>query len=464
MSDPTPKRRLAILPRTATGAVIHRAVVDVSPMTRDSGSAVSLTRQGNDWVAEVPTRTRLAVTVSGQDGQGPFFEQRTGLSIDDDGHPWFDGNYPDDYPDVQMRLQSSVTGADAELRVVLPRVRDVTSKEKTFGDNLSQSNGNWTASKPGPMPVPTIANLTTALDNVWELDFISSNPIDPVPAVVFEIAHLSMPKLVAVAAPRNGASFNFRDFLVYYHHAIGQNVGKIVDPFTFPIYSGDTYPDGPSYMFFGFDKYLYYNGGRGLAYQLAASRRNVALVLAMPNRTTSLDKKGRPHEGVGGVGRFTDPLVVEEVLLEILGHFMRRNLDFGIPRINSVGVASYSEGSIFARALLNGGGRLQSLIREVYDFDGQFASGGAVTLGGATRTRLDRSYIQNGDRSSFVRAAQRFQYQLPWQRWVKRNPPPPGPSADKKRPDKDRQSYVHGIVASYMLLHALSLSTNFPSL
>jgi hypothetical protein len=434
-STQTKTVQLLITTRTTTGGKVAQDTVIVRPMTAGAGAPVSLKRDGHSWLAEVPTRTRMTVLASGQDHRGPYFGTRADLRIDADGHPWFEGNYPDDYPDVVMRLADG-PGSPVRLDMTLPRIRDVTDDAARHGVKTN----------PPPGTIWNFANSPHALDHEFEPVFSGLGPIDAPKTFVFEPAHLDKPKLIAVAAPRKDNFFSFERFLVYYHHTIGQNYRD-------GHYHNQAYPYGPDYVELGFNSYLF-TPGRGLAFQLAASKRNLALVLPMPD--------------LGGVGAFDQPAVVEEMLLEILGFFQRRNAMQKAPKIAEVAVASYSAGVMHSKRFFAKAHRFHDLVTEVYDFDGDFSSFHRIHDGGKSGKRTFRVYLQSGDKKTFERAAARFQYQLPFDRWVRIpgiNPalvgPPPKNAKALELWRKKRGGFVHGMMPA-LLLHALQLSA-FPT-
>src|SRR5262249_45744866 len=136
-------------------------------------------------------------------------------------------------------------------------------------------------------------------------------------------------------AVRNGVTTIDR-FLLFYHHTISlQNKATFV---------GVDYPFGEAYMRFGFHAYL--DGRLKLAYQLAASGSEQAIVLPLPQSGVREENE---------LGEFnSNPSVVQGVLEEIGGFFQRvLNRGFSIPSIASFSIGHFSSSILHTGTFLN---------------------------------------------------------------------------------------------------------------
>src|SRR5262249_40053347 len=121
---------------------------------------------------------------------------------------------------------------------------------------------------------------------------------------------------------------------------------------------------------FGFMHYLDYagspldglNGGKGLAYQLAASGKPVALVLPMPHFSPD-----------SAAGELLDAGTLEDVLLEVAAHQARRVGATASGQIGRAAIASFSSGvsdQLEFLAKNSGHGFYRDTLRELYRFEG----------------------------------------------------------------------------------------------
>ena len=231
---------------------------------------------------------------------------------------------------------------------------------------------------------------------------------------IFEWRGATAPKLYAVFWPTavaRGPGAPPTPFLLYYHPTAGQNAPEFYtdardrhDPTT-----RSTYPWGFDYQFFGFWRYLNYEGDslkkdpfcKGLPHQIEASGKNVVLVLPL-NRVAA-----NPCDETI---MLRDASFVQELLEELQAYVMRRAGLYQPPGIGHFAMASFSSGHFLLSCFLQNAANhthplyLQQL-REIYLFD-PHADRADITLlpvidmarwagQGASETKVARLYTQN---------------------------------------------------------------------
>jgi hypothetical protein len=231
---------------------------------------------------------------------------------------------------------------------------------------------------------------------------------------IFEWRGATAPKLYAVFWPTavaRGPGAPPTPFLLYYHATAGQNAPLFYtdardrhDPTT-----GSTYPWGFDYQFFGFWRYLNYEGDplkkdpfcKGLPHQIEASGKNVVLVLPLNRVATN------PCDETI---MLRDASFVQELLEELQAYVMRRAGLFQPPGIGHLAMAAFSSGhSLLSCFLQNTANHNHPLylqqLQEIYLFD-PHADRADVTLipvidiarwasRGASETKVARLYTQN---------------------------------------------------------------------
>jgi hypothetical protein len=360
-----PGSALAQTPRVLN-PVTARLVVDVfsrrgpMPTARVTAGVVGgqtplelpVAAQGNRFTVEIPLGERV-VAVSVADPDGRLFGEEVSYAVSASGLSQLRAT-----PHVAPAPPSETTGGGGataqHVSVFLSRARDVTVEaERVLGRS-------WT------LPSRTIEVLD---DPPAAAPSFSPRAVAPPPVRVLELAGVNRPQLVAVCWPANLAPAAPAQFLVYLHHRIDQNRGAKFG-FLFER-DGQRYPWGRDFLDFGFMHYLDYAGspldglagGKGLAYQLAASGKPVALVLPMPHFS--------PDDSAAGELR--NAATLEDVLLEIAAHRAREAGVTPSEQLGRVALASFSSGISDQIEFLqrNGGHRFyRETLRELYRFEG----------------------------------------------------------------------------------------------
>ncbi len=342
--------RLVVSPRTTMGRPVFSATVELFAQAGDVPRPVTPVRNTEGWLADFPNGT-TRITVRTSDPRRTSFEQVAALAVSPSGSVTLTAANPEVGP-IAPPLG---TGPPTVLiPVTLPRVRDVTA-------NAAAILGRpWAF---GPKRIPVISGPPSPS----RLAFVPRT-VTPGASSVLEVAGMEVPKLLSVTWPAAPPpALGPQRFLVYFHHRIGQNLG----PRWGHLYQrdGQRYPWGRDFLEFGFMHYLDYArsplsgvwGGKGLAYQLAAAGRSVAMVLPMP----SFD----PDDA----GAFLNADAMREVLLEVAGHAQRRAGNFSAPVLDRVALASFSSGALDTAAFLrrNAGSAFRNdVVSEVYRFEG----------------------------------------------------------------------------------------------
>lgn len=344
-----------------------------------------------------------------------------------------------DAPADYVKIKGSRRDGDniiVEAIVAFPRVRALTPAELPSGFSFpAQSEDILT-----PPNGPSIN---------YDLDFGTVKDVRP-DVYVFRLEHLDRPKLVAVAF-RAGLNRADRP-LLFFHHTLGQNDD----------YKNKAYPSDPVYFQLGFKDYL--GDKRGMAYQVAASGKEVAMVLPLP------------QAGVGDnneVGVFdSQPDVVEDVLEELAAYFDRRfRSNFGPVSLQNFAVGSYSSGILHLGKFLAAGGSLGSKITNVIDIDGS-QSDYSKTYPPSTFAKKGRAawtYNQQAvspSSNQFKTLAGLGQFALPWDRWSKIPGYLPFGLKPKKAGAKmlsvlyQQQNWIHNFaMPQYCLYHALMMGS-----
>lgn len=336
--------RLVVEPQTALRTFTSDAQVTVTHLA-GGGARMPLSRQGGAWVADLP-RTAALYLVRATGPGTSMFAQEAQVAVTSAGVAVL--HTPS--PEVGPLIPVGGGGTPAfRLPVTLPRVRDVTAEaERRLG-------------RPWQPPTRTVEILTDPLP-AGRLHF-TATAVTPARTQVFEIAHLDRPKLVSVTWPAGLTAGSPFRFLLFMHHRIGQNKEH---------YLGSDYPWGHVFLELGFHRYLDFAGsplagygsGKGLAFQLAASGRNVAIVLPMPHHT--------PDNPIGELGNGT---VLEVVLQEIAAHAARRMPGAPVPPlIDRLALASFSAADLDSATFLRnaaGYSFLRRTLREAYRFEGR---------------------------------------------------------------------------------------------
>jgi hypothetical protein len=334
---------VVVEPQTAVRTFVSDAQVTVTDAARP-GTPLSLVRHGGTWVADLPrTTARYLIRVAG--APGTAFEQTAELALTPAGVALRNPT-----PEVGPLVPAGGAGTPTfRLPVTLPRVRDVTAQASTA------------LGRPWQPPPRTVEMLTDPLPA--GRPHFTTSVIAPARTEVFEIAHLAVPKLVSVTWPSGVPAGSPFRFLLFLHHRIGQNI---------EVYGNDPYPWGRSFLEFGFQRYLDFAGpplsglaaGKGLAFQLSAAGRNVAIVLPMPH-----------HHPDTPIGALANGGHLEVVLTELAAHAARRTAGAPLPPvIDRLAVASFSSGALDSGDLLTNAGSyafLRRTLREAYRFEGK---------------------------------------------------------------------------------------------
>jgi hypothetical protein len=284
--------------------------------------------------------------------------------------------------------------------------------------------GNMTFRAPfvTPMPPPTLAPRTVTNLTVIASPSISGSALQVTSQMsspqgsitIFEWRGATAPRLYAVFWPSgvaSGVGASRTPFLIYYHATAGQNAPPFFvdardrhDPAT-----GSTYPWGFDYQFFGFWRYLNYDGDpfkndpfcKGLPHQIADSGKNVVLVLPLNKVAASTCDE---------TASLTEATFVQELLEELQAYVFRRGGNYLPPGLGRLGMASFSSGhallSCFLGNPVNHAHPIYlDVLQEVYLFD-PHADQAAITLQpvvnmtlwanrGQSATKVARLYTQN---------------------------------------------------------------------
>jgi hypothetical protein len=250
----------------------------------------------------------------------------------------------------------------SRLKNVTQRVFEEVSNVPAIRPNVRQP---WPPLNWGALPVVDHNFIASPPVSGPDLSFDTLSLTPQTEDLVFELKGVEAPQLIAVSWPKSlerTASSSSTPFLLYFHTNITQNSPEYYAPFT--------YPYGWDYLYFGFYRYLMYRGDpltfdpycKGLIYQVAASGKNVVLVLPL-NR---LNKE---------IGSFMDASVVHDVLKEIDAMMYRRvGIYFPRPEIGRCALGSFSAGTgLIAQFLGDNKNRKTSFykdfLQEVYYYD-----------------------------------------------------------------------------------------------
>ncbi|MEU9918262.1 hypothetical protein [Streptomyces sp. NPDC051001] len=330
-----------------------------------------------------------------------------------------------------LTVLPSVLGLTAVMVVHFSPLRDATEQARV---SLEQTGTDYPgAPPPGDMsfrssPVPLPPTLYSPLPQATDTSFVASPPISDHAIqvesrtvtpfgdlLVLRLPGVGAPQLVAVywpsAVPR-GPGAPPAPFLVFLRPTMAQNVtdGFFTnaldrhDPMT-----GDTYPWGWDYQFFGLLRPLRYMEdpllvdpfAKGLPYQIQASGRNVVLVLPLPRVA------GQPCDEITS---FADAVLLQEYLEEIQAFMFRRAGNFSFGPIGRLGMGSFSSGHALLSCFLTEPANqthplFLDTLQEVYLFDPHGDQAGVtadalthVTAWAArdsARTKIARLYTQH---------------------------------------------------------------------
>jgi hypothetical protein len=308
----------------------------------------------------------------------------------------FDGNGQATLEDNSLsdlvKIKGSHRNGDTvvtELAIVFPRLRRL---------GISELSGPFSFPKRSQDVITPPGTLATDFD----INFGSKPDVEP-NVIVFRIEHLDRPQMLAVAF-RAGLNRADRP-LLFFHHTLGQNTKD---------FENAAYPNSPVYLDLGFTNYL--GGRRGMAYQVAASGKDVAFVLPLPQAGLTDQSE---------LGDFdSQPDVVEDVLEEVTAFFNRRfRNEFGPVQLQSFAVGSFSSGILHLGKFLAAGGSLGAKVTNVIDIDGT-QSDYSKTYPPATFVKKGRSvwsYSQqavSASSSQWKTLAGHGQFPLPWGRWT----------------------------------------------
>lgn len=308
---------------------------------------------------------------------------------------------------------------------------------------------NWYQASPSStfsygFPADTTRIATDQIEREELFNFSTSSSVQPY-VYLFFLRHSQRPKLLAMAIPKGLTKIE--NILLFYHHTLGQNATE---------YKGAPYPFGEPYINFGVQNY-FGAGGRGLAYQLAAANKNLAMVMPVP------DAGPGDYEEVGKFDK--DPVFVKNTLEEVIAHFNRRfHKTFTAPTLKELCIGHYSGGILHTKTLMKAPGPLAKLITEIYDIDGLYSSyGHGLTPTSFSSGRVVRTYRQIGTTtpSDFAELAKQNVYALSYDRWLKTSPPNLNRLTDPKKKAADlaldvgRKNWVHAEAPMGFLYHAL---------
>lgn len=445
MARPPRSRRTRVILDVRTGSMLP--INDARINLHEFGSRTPLTvaRADGKYVIELPADIDSpSLFISRPDQPVPMIYT---LRLDDAGRL----TSPDESL-LQIMNRDDGQWVNAEVLAVLPRIADATqSTTPTAALPGTQGAGSWAIPKAS---VPCFDLAAFQACQSIALKFSRTSEVDP-QVRIFQVDRLSKTRLIAVAYPKGWTKFE--NLILFYHHTIDQNRKDYKA-------MGGEFPFGKAYMQFGFWHYI--GGKRSLAYQLAASGRQAAVVLPMPD--------------MGGVGEFdSKPAVIEDVLKEVVGHFKRTERgDFTEPVLGRTAVGSYSSGVKHTVKLFGTGGQFLNKVNEVYDIDGSFSSyrdllsrSSFVGHGRLVR-RYDQSWPGLTSACSQARLNPAF-FCLNACRWVNHTEfPLPGKTPEDiiglmAKPGtgpklrKSLGGWVHAYMPSYAFHHALTIS-GFP--
>jgi len=257
------------------------------------------------------------------------------------------------------------------LLVFVSRVRDVTSRVLSLLQTASDRRPEYSLVTDFNLDPRTVSVVSPPpIVSQGDLQFQGPLAVSPSAVVrIFEVNVEPAPKLIAVAWPNAVSRTEVAPptpLLVYFHPNAGQNRDTH--------YKG-AYPFSFDYMFFGIVTYLRYAKGRngasdpdplndivgvkGLVYQMAASQKNMVLVL--------------PINRVGPeVGVFLKAESMEEILKELVAAMFRQSGVYRTPELGRAALASFSAGNTLVTSFLKanqGSSFLQNTLMEVYNFD-----------------------------------------------------------------------------------------------
>ncbi|MFF2079653.1 hypothetical protein ACFVXG_33460 [Kitasatospora sp. NPDC058162] len=352
------------------------------------------------------------------------------LNIDSTGavqaFPPVNGNWTD------PTVTSSAGGQTIAMTAYFAPLRDATEQARL---SLAQTGSDYPGSPPAPSPgdmsfrTPGVSlpPLVYAVPSAIDTTVIAAPAIDSgniqvqtqtvspfAETVVLQLPGISAPQLVAVHWP-DGVSrapgAPPAPFLVYFHSGMAQNSpGDYDDPRDrHDPTTGNTYPFGWDYQFFGLVNYLQYIDdpflanpfAKGLGLQLAASGRNVVLVLPL------MRVAGNPCNEIGS---FADAVFLQEYLPEIQAFMFRRKGNFQFGPIGRLGMASFSSGHAALTCFLgNAANQAHPLyldtLQEAYLFDPHadlvsetlppLTQVAAWAARGSSGTKVARLYTQN---------------------------------------------------------------------
>ncbi len=213
------------------------------------------------------------------------------------------------------------------------------------------------------------------------------------------------PKILAVTYPEAlvthlrslPVAANGVPFLVYYHPTLGQATTSYNTAENLKSkQDGNWYPYGWDFLFHVFWKYLHYRGTAinmeytlGLGHQLAASGKNVALVLPVLSK----------NDGVN-IGDFNDPQKSQEILRAVQQFIANKEGLSLQPEIGRVALAGFSNGNGLVGTLLSRSHPyLRDQVKEVYMFDAPASLGinwinSARVWAGNDTSKVIRMYAQ----------------------------------------------------------------------
>ncbi|MFJ5776895.1 hypothetical protein [Streptomyces sp. NPDC093094] len=267
-----------------------------------------------------------------------------------------------------------------------------------------------------PLPEATGASFVASPAVAARAIRVESRTVTPLgELVVLRLPGIEAPQLVAVHWPADvprGPGAPPAPFLVLFGPTTADRVpdGFFAnaldrhDPGT-----GDTYPWGWDYQFFGLLRPLRFMGDpllddpfpKGLPYQVQASGRNVVLVLPLPRVAD------RP---CGEVSSFTEAAVLEEYLEEIQAFMFRRAGNFAFGSVGRLAMGSSGSGHALLSCFLTRAANqthplFLDTLQEVYLFDphpgdagatdGALAHATAWAARGPEGERTVRLYTQN---------------------------------------------------------------------
>jgi hypothetical protein len=197
-----------------------------------------------------------------------------------------------------------------------------------------------------------------------KLSFEKPNTIRPdAENLIFEVAGVKAPKLIAVSWPRRiapAAQARPTPFLIYMRPMIKQKIesrygGMVTEGPGFyvgPDGSLGTYPYGWDFLFYGFWSFLNYWGDpltrgqntKGLPYQIAASGKDAVLIMPL---------NAPPKVDGSELGEFMRAGFVQQLLKDIQTFMFRRHGLSSVPPLGRIALAAFSSGNDLAAQFVN---------------------------------------------------------------------------------------------------------------